>query len=523
MGILSKPVGPYKNAKADSHTRLPWILAVPFFVLVGLAGFAAIFAVANRYGGGVATAGVLIGPPALLVLVLAFRRGLTRLKQLSAHLRWWHGLWLLLFASALVFRVRGVGDIRQDPLDAWAIYRVALELIVASVLTVRLALRRTPWFGSMFRGFVGVIAAFGLVELASAVWSVYPSWTLYKSCEYLLDVALLAAILATIESVEDYRHFFNWTWALYGFLLLSVWFGVVVWPQKALYPLGFKVGTLGVWLSGVVPNLSANNVATFAALLGLVALSRLLPMNGRRADRLWYGFLLLASMVTMILGQTRTAMAGFVFGVFLILLFSRRVGLSALLTFAVIPMVLLTSLGGLIWSFMERGETSQQLTTLSNRTVWWSHAWHTFLDRPLIGFGAYAAGRFSVLANLGNSMTSTLHSDYLEVIVGTGIWGLIPFLAVLLGTWWFLTHYLRHSRVLGPEQQLAFEAIAVLGLLSFRSIFMTMLTWHPPLHFLAIIGYAEFLRRRELREVSARQRVPEAIRPSPAAPAMGQA
>jgi len=26
---------------------------------------------------------------------------------------------------------------------------------------------------------------------------------------------------------------------------------------------------------------------------------------------------------------------------------------------------------------------------------------------------------------------------------------------------------------------------------------MTMLTWHPPLHFLAILGYGEFLRRRQ--------------------------
>lgn len=94
-----------------------------------------------------------------------------------------------------------------------------------------------------------------------------------------------------------------------------------------------------------------------------------------------------------------------------------------------------------------------------------------------------------------------MHSDYLSIIVGTGIWGLIPFLTALLATWWFLTHYLRHSTIMPADQQLAYEAIAVLSLLTFRSIFMTMLTWHPPLDYLVIVGYAEFLRRRRLREV----------------------
>jgi O-antigen ligase len=396
--------------------------------------------------------------------------------------------------------------------DAWALYRIGLEIIVGFVLFSRLALRRTLWFGSMFRGYVGVIAAFGLVELASTAWSVYPAWTFYKSFEYLLDVALLAAVLATIETVEEYRHFFNWTWALYGFLLLTVWMGVVLWPQQALYPKGFKVGTLGVWLNGVIPALSANDVGTFSALLGLVSLSRLLPLGLRRFDRVWYSLILTASIVTMIMAQTRTAIVGFVIGVFLILLFSRRRGLSALLTFVVFPAVLLSSLGGLLVSFMERGESRYSLTTLSSRTVWWSFAWRTFLERPLTGFGAYAAGRFGVLAKLGDAMTSTLHSDFLEIIVGTGIWGMIPFLALLIGLWWFLTRYLRHSTAVGPEQQLAFEAIAVLGLLSFRSIFMTMLTWHPPLHFLAIIGYAEFLRRRRLKDGPARTRQSDAMR-----------
>ena len=475
-------------------------MAVPF-VILGFLVVTLITLLASRHGLGLAIVAVVAAPPMLIVLAAGLRKAMVLFRGLAAHLRWWHVLWMLIFASALVFRVRGANQIEESPVDAWALYRIALEAIVTLSLLVRLALRRTEWFGSMFRGFTGVLAAFGLIELASTAWSVFPAWTLYKSCEYLLDVALLAAVVATLKSVEDYRHFFNWTWTLYGLLLISVWLGVLLWPEQALYPNGKNVGVgmLGVRLAGVLPAVSSNDVGTFAAIVALIALCRLLPLDRKKSDRTWYILLLTAAMATMVLSQTRSAIAGFLLGLFLLLLFSKRLGLSAFLTFVVAPVLVASSVGGLIWSFLERGQDVQQLETLSSRVDWWSFAWQKFLERPLMGYGAYAGGRFAVMAQLGNSTTSTMHSDYLEMIVGTGIWGLIPFLVALIGTWWFLTRYLRHSTAVSQDQQLAYEAVAVLGLLTLRSIVMTMLTWHPPLDYFVILGYAEFLRRRRLR------------------------
>jgi O-antigen ligase len=479
-----------------------WIWVAALFGLLGLLAMLVIDGMVSHHGF-LAILALLSVPVVLIGLVLGLRWALRFLNELNPQLRWYHGLWLLVFASALVFRIRGVGDIKENPIDAWALYRMGIELIVVAALFIHLALRRTPWLGSMFRGFVGVIAAFGVVELASTVWSVYPTWTFYKACEYLLDIAVLGAILATVKSVKAYQALFNWTWTLYGMLLLSTWLGVLLWPQQALYPSGkdVGVGVLGIRLQGVMPAVSSNDVGTFAGILALIALCRLLPIAGKKSGRAWYILLLVASVTTMVVAQTRSAIAGCLFAIFLLLLFSKRLGLSAFLTFVVAPLLVVSSLGGLIWTFLERGQSTQQLETLSSRVSWWSFAWQTFMERPLTGYGAYAAGRFAVMAKIGMGETSTMHSDYLEMIVGTGIWGLILFLVALLGTWWFLTKYLRHSTAMCVEQQLAYEAIVVLGLLTFRSIFMTMLTWHPPLHYLTILGYAEFLRRRRLREV----------------------
>jgi len=59
------------------------------------------------------------------------------------------------------------------------------------------------------------------------------------------------------------------------------------------------------------------------------------------------------------------------------------------------------------------------------------------------------------------------------------------------------------------ERQLTLEAIAILALLSVRSVLMTILGAHPPLHVLVVLGWAEFLRRR------ARLLVPASV-PQPA-------
>ena len=44
-------------------------------------------------------------------------------------------------------------------------------------------------------------------------------------------------------------------------------------------------------------------------------------------------------------------------------------------------------------------------------------------------------------------------------------------------------------------QRLQVEAIGILAVLSVRSMFTVELIWHPPLNFLLVLGFAEYLRR----------------------------
>ncbi len=69
---------------------------------------------------------LLVLTPCLFIAPLCLEQAFSKVRRLLAGLNWSHALWLLLFLSGLVFRSRGVDSIREQPLDAWAIYRVAL-------------------------------------------------------------------------------------------------------------------------------------------------------------------------------------------------------------------------------------------------------------------------------------------------------------------------------------------------------------------------------------------------------------
>jgi O-antigen ligase len=369
-----------------------------------------------------------------------------------------------------------------------------------------LVLARLPWLRSLSRGLVGLLAVYALICIASAFWSVYPAWTLYRSVEYLVDLALLAAVLASVGSTQTYHTLLTWSWTLYGALMASVWLGVLIWPQDAL---SSSAGSLGFQLNGVFPAVAANSVGELGAILGTVALARFLSTKQRSA-RAWWSLLLVISIITMVLAQGRSAIAGFVLGAILVLLFSKRVVLSIFLAMSVTAALSIKAVSGSLWEFLRRGASEQELNTLSSRVDWWLFAFQKFLERPLIGWGAYAAGRFVVMAGLhGNTLIASVHSEYVEILVGTGLLGIIPIIVVIIWTWRLLLGFYRCSRLSSVEREILVEVIGVMGVLTIRSFFTTELFWHPPLLFLAVLGYAELLRRQRMpRSIVSPMRVP---------------
>jgi O-antigen ligase len=462
---------------------------IPGLVLTAFVQAIGILLLTEHFGGTVAALLIVTLPLMFVGLPGVLRQAVDALVSIRRQLSWWHFSWLMIFLSGIIFRVRETETLLESPVDFWAAYRITLVGVVALVLTIRLALGKTPWLESVSRGLIGALATYCLICVASTVWSVYPAWTLYKSLEYFVDVALIAAILSHVQVTADFKRVFDWAWTLLIATLASIWIGAAVWPQEALVS---DIGSLGVQVQGVLPAISANGVGELSALLAVVAFCRL-QFTRRRA---LYSLLLGISLLTLTFSQTRSAVIGFLLGVALVLFCSKRLGWITFLVWISVLLFLTTSTADVFWLYFQRGQDEGNIQNLTGRVDWWKTSLEQLFDQPLTGYGAYAGARFVTMAELGDNLTSTLHNTYFEVLLGTSIWGIIPVAATFIGTWSTLITVLRDARPTALERQLAIEAIALLGVITARSFFSSAAIVHPDLVFLSIVGYAELLRRR---------------------------
>ena len=301
--------------------------------------------------------------------------------------------------------------------------------------------------------------------------------------------------MASAESWFTYQNLLDWTLTFYGLSLAVVWINLPIWPAEAMD---------GGRLTGVLPVEASNSVGTSGGVLALVALCRLMPVFGRAKNRAWYILLFIFGMLSMVLSQTRNSEAAFVFAVGLVVIFSQKLrriavaGSVALAPFVIVSVLLShrlwQKLGDVLLSFAVRDQSSGAIDSLSGRTAWWAYGMEQLMHHPLTGMGAYAAGRFAVLGKLGVGSAAMMHSDWVEVIIGTSFWGLIPFTAALVAAWWCLVKCIRSNAFSPDQRQLALEFLALLGMLTLHSFFNDELSWHCPLLYFAILGYAEFVR-----------------------------
>jgi O-antigen ligase len=302
---------------------------------------------------------------------------------------------------------------------------------------------------------------------------------------------VLVAILDAEHTAGDYVRVLNWILTLYALETLTAWSGTVLWPARAWDSIGR--------LQSTSPSIAANSIGTTGAALALVAISRLISIDGRKSDRSWYAAVLVFGIASMIVAQTRNAIGGFLFGLPFVLVLAGRKWIAVALATLVTPLLLLTSAGTVVETYLERQESKDVLVTATGRTDMWKVAWEQLSQHPLTGLGAFAGGKFGVLPKL-HLNNQFLHSDWAEIAVGTSFWGVIIFFTAVLGAWWFLLKYVRNPRFSLFERQLAIEAVGILGLLSIHSFFNNDLSYHPPLMFFAALGYAELLRRNAPRK-----------------------
>jgi len=367
----------------------------------------------------------------------------------------------LLLATGLVFRKREAEALAGNPLDTAGLFRVAcvgLALLLAGLALTSNARANTDRVTTRpFR----LYSLYVLVVFIGAPLSVNAPLTAYRGVELTAAVLVVAAAYRVAGSWSVQRMetvLYWWTVALAA----VAWAGVVAFPGQALT----RINSPLPWqLHSVLPAISANGVGTLGVMLCVWSLGFLVrPRHWIPARPAVLRALAILGFVSLLFAQYRTGYVAAAVAVFVLLAFRGRfAGAWVVLAVAVLLLLWGTVAFRQAEPTLLRGQTVQRAQELSGRIDWWKEAIPVWKESPLVGRGLLTATRFEVLARIGRTLTSTIHSTWVEALVGTGLIG-IGFLGL------FFLILLRRALKVALRRDGRIVPLLLLAILLIRSI-----------------------------------------------------
>jgi hypothetical protein len=343
---------------------------------------------------------------------------------------------LLLCASTLVFRERDTVALADNPLDPAGFFRVlcvgaALMFGLGSLLTPvdkdHAFLRRVT--SRPFRLYV----AYVFVVFLGAAFSVSPTLTIYRGVELAAVVAVVggAARIGGKRALQRVEHVLYWFFVA---LVSSAWIGVILFPGRGLDPIDSPIP---YQLNGVFPAVSSNGLGLLGVLLLFWSIGRLMaPHHELRVRPRITKMVAVLGFATLVFAQYRTGYASAIVGLVILLLIRRQIGLASVFAAAAVVFLLWgPSIVETVEPIALRGQTVERAQELSGRNVWWEASIPVWQKSPILGRGLLTGTRFEVLAEMGRGTTSTIHSTWIEALVGTGIVGISLLAAFFLTMW----------------------------------------------------------------------------------------
>jgi hypothetical protein len=362
-------------------------------------------------------------------------------------------------------------------------------------------------------GLFGLYALIGLVS--SILLSPDPPTAVYWAGEYVAVLIVLWAILADANPLARLSRLMNLNWTVVAAMTLGMLASIPYLGEAALVrdetnPLGVRPFSGGFTVTGEILGMPATRNTGFgryAAVTGLVALDRLWG-KGKKASKIIWLVIFLFSLFSLVFSQGRADVIAFIGGAVLILWL--RQASRELLIGGGLVVALMLGLTGFYHAFWQYGTRSGTFDpTLTGRTATWRRALTLLKESPLLGLGFHA-----------DFLTGEhMHNGLFHALVQAGLFGTIPYVAAIVGTWIliFRLYGRRQPQGLPP---LRIEVPAILGFFTVLSITESTFAWFGVDWFLSApcIAYMEAaMRQRKEMEwrMSLRESPRNAFGPSP--------
>jgi O-antigen ligase len=323
-------------------------------------------------------------------------------------------VWFALFASTFVWRTRSTQELDANPLDTAGRIRVALVVLAGLLAAIALCWPRAS--RPRIPLALSLLAAYIAIGYVSALGSPLPLQAGYRAFE--LSIGMLAA-LAGLMLLGPRA----------GEVLLRLMIGLVaasvavIWIEAIAVPHAAWAHTVSAFpyeLQGYLPQYSSNSVGTLGGLLGLYGLAR--PSASRRGQ-IFATVALAVGAFTLLAAQYRTGILAFLVAGSAVAWYRQK------LTFAVLWIVVALAISAVgvaptvahAKQIFSKGRP-ELVGTLDDRTVYWHASKPLIRERPYLGWGLNVGSR-RVLVSLGKSDISTIHSTWIEALLGTGFIG----------------------------------------------------------------------------------------------------
>lgn len=396
---------------------------------------------------------------------------------------WAHVAWILVFVSQFTAIFKGATQ--ADVLVAGTALRIVVMSTAGTIAFLCILGGRNglvALISSPQRWFV-LYGCFGMI---SAIYASHGSYSLWKAIEVTVDALVAVAVLAGPDPARSVTTLYKVAVGALVLILVSVWLGAVYAPGQTFT---FSKGILPFQMRGALLRINPNSVGFAASVVGLAGIAMYFRSSGwlRKSA---IGAVVAAAMVTLLLAQSRTGVAGFLAAVTVYSICAKRRKLLAVMVVAIIAVISTAALREVVTTYLARGEQETQLKTMTGRTVMWQTAWDYFREAPIGGHGFGSSGRFDLL---GGGRTSTLHGSIIEVLVGVGVVGFAAWCTGLLATMFRLGRAALRARrhlATNPENMVVGEILALAFLLLLKGITSSGLALHEVPFFLLMVVVA---------------------------------
>jgi O-antigen ligase len=355
----------------------------------------------------------------ITLLVFARRKSWLKLDLSREHIAV-----VLLLASTHSLSTQSAEDVLSDPVNS---ERAIRGLLVGAALLIVIPLIVKRWrAGSQPAG--KALFGFGIyvtVGAASLLYSPAPVVTMGKVFEVGVALIVFAALFMRRDASSALRSAITLV-----VLLETALIAVAIVGYFALPGIFQLTGGRPGFLSGPTlksPYSHFNHISASSAMVFAYALTALLSVRERRTQYWWAG---LAAVGTggMLLSAGRQGLVIFLASAVVSLFFLRRH--LFLILIAPLSAIVIAANWDVLFEIFRRGQAESTFNSWSGRLNWWAGALDVWKTHPWTGYGFGAGGRYVALASLDVS-ASSLHSGYMEALVGVGILGLVPLFYVI--------------------------------------------------------------------------------------------